>query len=272
METYMNERLYNLNQGWSSLAGELLYLAMDQSPYGGILPANELAFYEQRIRANKGPALEQACGTGRLLLRLIERGLDVHGADASADALRFAQIKAKQLGVHSKLYHQRMQDFKVLHRYGTIYMDCGSFMAISERQEAQDTLKRFRNHLIPGGELLIGLFIPDEAKGVPVKTRYWQPMKCASGEGEISTKLWTESFDSLEQTLVEKRRYELKVDGKLVRSELHTLHMRWYYKYEFTMMLEKAGFQDIYLYSDYTEQPATKESKTIIYGARNLST
>lgn len=268
----MSEKLYNLNQGWNSLAGELLYLAMDQSPYGGILPADELAFYERRIRANGGVALDQACGTGRLLFKLIERGLDIHGADVSADALRFARMKAKQIKVHPKLYHQRMEDFEVPQRYGTIYMDVGTFMVISDRQKALSTLERFRNHLISGGQLLIGLFVPDEAKGVTVNARHWEPMKCASGEGEISTKLSTESFDLLEQTLVEKRRYELHVDGQLVRSELHTLHMRWYYKYEFIMMLEKAGLEDIYLYSDYTEQPATKESKTIVYGARNLST
>lgn len=267
----MSEKPYNLNQGWNSLAGELLYLAMDQSPYGGILPADELAFYERRIRANGGVALDQACGTGRLLFKLIERGLNVHGADVSADALRFARIKAKQIKVHPKLYHQRMQDFEVPQRYGTIYMDVGTFMVISDRQKALSTLERFRNHLISGGQLLIGLFVPDEAKGVTVNARHWGPIRRASSEGEISTKLWTESFDLLEQSMVEKRRYELRVDGQLVRSELHTLYMRWYYKYEFIMMLEKAGFEDIYLYSDYTEEPATKESKTIVYGARNPS-
>lgn len=165
-----------------------------------------------------------------------------------------------------------MEDFEVPHRYGTIYMDGGTFTAISDRQKALSTLERFRNHLTPGGQLLIGLFIPDEAKGVTVNARHWGPVKCASGEGEISTKLWTESFDLLEQTMVEKRRYELKVDGQLVRSELHTFHMRWYFKYEFIMMLEKAGFEDICLYSDYTEEPSTKESKTIVYEARNLRT
>ena len=183
----------------------------------------------------------------------------------------FARIKAKQIEVHPKLYHQRMEDFNVPHRYGTIYIANGTFMAISDRQKALSTLERFRNHLISGGQLLIELSIPDEAKGVAVNAQYWGPTKCASGEGEISTKLWTESFDLWEQTMLEKRRYELKVDGQLVRSELHTLHMRWYYKYEFTMMLEKAGFKDIHLYSDYTEEPASKESKTIVYGARNLS-
>ncbi len=262
----MSEKLYNLNQGWNSLAGELLYACMDQ--YSN----DELAFYEQRIRANGGTALDQACGTGRHLFKLIERGLNVHGADVSADALRFARIKAKEMKVHPELYHQRMEDFEVPQRYGTIYIANGTFVVISDRQEALHTLRRFRNHLTSGGQLLIELSIPDEAKGVTVNAQHWGPTKCASGKGEISTKLWTESFDLLEQTMVEKRRYELKVDGQLARSELHTLHMRWYYKYEFIMMLEKAGFEDIYLYSDYTEEPASKESKTIVYGARNLST
>ena len=262
----MSEKSYNLNEGWNSLAAELLYVCMDQCSND-----EEVTFYERRIRANGGAALDQACGTGRHLFKLIQRGLDIHGADVSADALRFARIKAKQLKVHPELYHQRMEDFKVPHRYSTIYMDGGSFTAISDRQKALSTLERFRHHLTPGGQLLIGLFIPDEAKGTAANAQHWGPVKCASGEGEISAKLWTESFDLLEQTVVEKRRYELNVDGQLVRSELHTLHMRWYYKYEFIMMLEKAGFEDIYLYSDYTEEPATKESKTIVYGARNLS-
>ena len=262
----MSEKLYNLNEGWNSLAGEYLYVGMDHCP------ADELAFYERRIRANGGAALDQACGTGRHLFKLIQRGLDIHGADVSADGLRFARIKAKQLKVHPKLYHQRMEDFEVPHRYDTIYMDGGSFTAISDRQKALSTLERFRNHLTPGGQLLIGLFIPIEAKGATANVERWKPMKCASGEGEISAKLWTESFDLFEQTMIEKRRYELKVDGQLVRSELHALHIRWYHKYEFIMMLEKAGFEDIHLYSDYTEEPATKESKTIVYEARNLRT
>lgn len=262
----MSEKPYNLNQGWNSLAGELLYACMDQCP------ADELAFYERRIRANGGTALDQACGTGRHLFKLIERGFSIHGADVSVDALRFARIKAKQMKVHPELYHQRMEDFEVPHRYGTIYIANGTFMAISDRQKALHTLRRFRNHLTSGGQLLIELFIPDEAKGVAARVQHWKPVKCTSGKGEISTKLWTESFDLLEQTLVEKRRYKLYVDGQLVRSELHRLHMRWYYKYEFIMMLEKAGFEDIYPYSDYTEQPATKESKSIVYGARNSST
>lgn len=266
----MSENTYNLSQGYDSLAAEMLYANMNG-------PDDEVAFYERRIRSNGGSALDQACGTGRHLFPLLKRGLDIHGTDASTDALRFARMKAEESNLRPQLYHQRMEDFDVPHRYGTIYIPNGSFQLISDRQKAIETLERFRNHLIPGGQLLMELAVPEEVTGCapirePGNPQKWGPTKRNFEEGEIKTTLWTESFDLFEQTLVEKRRYELLIDGQVVRAESHTLHMRWYYKYEFIMMLENLGFEDIYLYSDWTEQPATKDSKIVVYGARNSST
>ena len=271
----MSEATYNLSQGYDRLAAEMLYAYMDGCP------ADELAFYERHIRSNGGTALDQACGTGRHLFPLLKRGLDIQGADASADALRLARRKAAEsqcdaiakAQMRLQLYHQRMEDFEVTSKYGTIYIPNGSFHLISDRQQALNTLKRFWRHLNPGGQLLIDMVIPAEVMEF-CRTRNaenpqrWGPAPRKCGEGEISTTLWTESFDLFEQTLVERRRYELHVDGQLARSELHTLHMRWYHKYEIIMMLQQVGFEEIFLYGDYTENPATKDSKTIICGAR----
>lgn len=110
----MIETTYNLSQGYDSLAAEMLYAYMDGCP------ADELAFYEQHIRSNRGTALDQACGTGRHLFPLLERGLDVHGADASADALQLARKKAEETQLRPQFYHQRMEDFEVPNEYGTI--------------------------------------------------------------------------------------------------------------------------------------------------------
>ena len=82
----MADDTFDLSQGWNSLAAEMLYIYMP-----GGLPADELAFYERRIRANGGAALDQACGTGRHIFPLLAQGLEVHGADISADALDFAR-------------------------------------------------------------------------------------------------------------------------------------------------------------------------------------
>lgn len=43
----MADEIFDLSQGWNSLAAEMLHIGMQGGP-----PANELAFYERRIREN----------------------------------------------------------------------------------------------------------------------------------------------------------------------------------------------------------------------------
>ena len=264
----MTDKILDLRQGWNSLAAELLYACMEHGA-----PERELAFYERRIRANGGAALDQACGTGRHLFPLLRRGLDVHGADISADALGFARRAAEAQGARPTLYHQRMEECRIPHRYGTIYVANGTFQIITDRQQALATLERFRQHLAPGGQLLLELAAPPEATQGPAchdaeHPIRWDPTPRRGAEGELVTTLWSECVDLFEQTLVSKRRYDLCVDGKLVRSEVHAHPMRWYFHYEAAMMLERAGFEEVRTYGDFTDEPATKDSKTVIHGAR----
>ena len=262
----MTENILDMRLGWNSLAAELLYATMVGGP-----PAEELAFYERRIRGNGGAALDQACGTGRHLFPLLTRGLEVHGADISADSLRFAEMEAEAQNVRPILYHQRMEGCDIPHRYGTIYTN--SFQAIGDRLQALEALERFRHHLIPGGQLLVYLFIPREVTQGPKcndsehPTR-WIPFRRRQVGGEIATTLWSESVDLFEQVLLSKRRNDLYVDEELVRSEEGSYPLRWYFHYEFLMMLERAGFTDLTTYSDNTDNPATQDSKTVVYGAR----
>jgi len=48
----------------------------------------------QRLLASGLPALDAGCGTGRLLLPFRRAGLDVDGADASADMLAWCRAAA----------------------------------------------------------------------------------------------------------------------------------------------------------------------------------
>lgn len=264
----MSEETYDMSQGWNSLAADMLYACMSDGA-----PAEELAFYERRIRANGGLALDQACGTGRHMFPLFARGLEVHGADISADALYFARQEAEKQNIPIVLYHQRMEECNLPHQYGTIYIANGTFHIIHDRQLAFATLQRLWHHLVPGGQLLLELSIPPEVtQGAtchdaehPIR---WDAVQRRGVEGEIVTTLWSESVDIFEQMLLSKRRYDLYVDGQCVRSEVHAHFMRWYFHYEFLMMLERVGFEDLVTYGDYTDYPATKDSQTVVYGAR----
>lgn len=263
----MPDEVFDLHQGWNSLTADMLYACVE------MLPEKEMAFYERRIRANGGAALDQACGTGRHLFPLLALGLEVHGADISADALDLARKEAEAQKLHPTLYHQRMEECDLAHQYGTIYVANGTFQIITDRNVAIATLERFRNHLVAGGELLIELSVPPEVTQGPTchdaeHPMRWEPVPRRGAEGEIATTLWSESVDLFEQTLVSKRRCDLYVDGALVRSEVHAHVLRWFFHHEFIMMLERAGFEDIRTYGDYTDEPATNDSHTIVYGAR----
>jgi SAM-dependent methyltransferase len=267
----MNEEVLDLHDGWNSLAAEALYAGMGNSPAED--DDEELRFYERRIRANGGIALDQACGTGRHLFPLLARGLQVHGADISADALHFARQAAEEYQLQPTLFHQRMEACDLPHQYGTIYVANGTFQILTDRQEALSTLTGFRDHLAPGGQILIELFVPEEVTQGPAcndvdhPTR-WDPVPRRGAEGEIATTLWSEDVNLSEQTLLSKRRYDLHVDGQCVRSEVHAHLLRWYFHDEALLLLERAGFEDVTTYADYTDRPATQGSKTIIYGAR----
>lgn len=263
----MPDEVFDLTLGWNSLAAEMLYACVEQ------LPAAELAFYERHIRANGGPALDQACGTGRHLFPLLERGLDVHGADISADALRLARREADQRTLPVTLYHQRMEKCDLPTRYGTIMVTNGTLQIIVDRASVLATLQRFREHLLPGGELLLELGVPPEVTQGPsvhdaAHAMVWDPEPRRGAAGEIVTTLWSEEVDLFRQTLLSKRRYDLYAGGELVRSETHAHVLTWFYYHEMVGLLQRTGYEEITTYGDFSASPATQQSETVVYGAR----
>src|SRR5262245_28563016 len=86
----------------------------------------ELAFYRAMIEQSGQPALDLACGTGRLLLPLMHAGLDVDGCDISPDMLALCRAKATEEGLEPQLYQQAMHDLDLPRQYRTIFI-CDSF-------------------------------------------------------------------------------------------------------------------------------------------------
>ena len=72
-----------------------IYDAQTEQGWGS--PQNDAAFYREEAKPLGGAVLELGCGTGRLVLPLLETGLEVHGLDASAAMLDVAKHKRSQL-------------------------------------------------------------------------------------------------------------------------------------------------------------------------------
>jgi SAM-dependent methyltransferase len=112
--------------------------------------------------AGGGRVLELAIGTGRLALPLAQRGLEVHGVDASERMVE--KLRAKPGGDGIAVTKGDFADVPVEGSYGLIFIAFNTLFALLT-QEAQ--LRCFANaarHLTDDGLFVIEAFFPDLAR------------------------------------------------------------------------------------------------------------
>mgnify|MGYP001793957917 CR=1 FL=1 len=57
----------------------------------------DVDFYVDMAMSLKGPVLEAGCGTGRILVSIASKGIDITGLDLSKDRLKICQSKIKRV-------------------------------------------------------------------------------------------------------------------------------------------------------------------------------
>jgi hypothetical protein len=56
--------------------------------------------------------------------------------------------------------------------------------------------------------------------------------------------------------------------GELLKEEVHTQKVEDYSKNELLLMLEHAGFGEIWIRGDYSDEPATADHNVLVFAAR----
>lgn len=115
--------------------------------------------YVRRFVEERQPALDVACGAGRLLVPYVEAGLDVDGCDASADMVALCAEAAARVGATPYLACQPMHELDLPRRYRTVYV-CGGLGLGSTRAQDEQALRRIHEHLEPGGRLVLDNEVP----------------------------------------------------------------------------------------------------------------
>jgi SAM-dependent methyltransferase len=243
-----------------------------------ITDAPELPFFQQAIARFGQPVLDLACGTGRLLLPLLHAGIDIDGCDISGDMLDHCRRKATSAGFSPHLYQQPMHAFDLPRRYKTIYL-CDSFGLAGSRGNDLETLRRCYAHLEDNGALLLNI---QAEYASPESWKLWlrenrqalpQPWPqdghrriAADGSGHLGL-FRIINVDPLEQSFTREVRLEKWVSGALVASEEYTLRGHMYFKNELLLMLSIAGFREMTVRGDYTDEPATSDHAELIFTA-----
>jgi SAM-dependent methyltransferase len=221
-------------------------------------------YFLELIRESGEPALDVACGTGRLLLDYLREGVDIDGVDISPDMIRQARQNARQAGLTPRLYVQAMQSLKLPRRYRTIIVPSSSFLHLVRREDATSALKRFLSHLEPGGLLAMSMRIMD-ARETEVD---WELVaEAVNPKDDAHIRHWFrcryESDLRLQHT---EDRYEVLVDGQVVHAESYVASpfLTWYPLNEALALLEECGFATVRAHSDFKFEPATDQDTSYI--------
>jgi SAM-dependent methyltransferase len=236
----------------------------------------ELAYYRSVIERYGSPALDLCCGTGRLLLPLLESGLDMDGCDLSPDMLAVCREHATSRALEPRLYAQAMHTLKLPRTYGTIYI-CDSFGIGGHRHQDEEALRRCYHHLDPGGALVFSVhlpygdrdqwswWLPEQRRQLPEEWPSEGRRRAAANGDEYEWQSRLAAFNPLEQRETLQVRVTLRRGGQVVTQEEHELRSIVYFRNEVLLLLRQAGFGVITVRGGYTDELPTPDDTILVF-------
>jgi SAM-dependent methyltransferase len=237
----------------------------------------EIDYFGRFVAAGQ-PALDLACGAGRLLLPWLRAGHDVDGCDVSADMIAHCRERADAEDLATNLYVQAMHELDLPRRYRTIVV-CGGFGLGSHRSDDVEALRRIYEHLEPGGTFVLDNEVPyapgnhweywqrDARSTLPKPWREPTERRRGSDGAEYALRARLVDLDPLAQEIRFDMRAWMWRDGELVAEEEHRLDMTLYFTHEIVLMLEQAGFVDVELRAGYEDRPPAADDAFVVFVA-----
>jgi SAM-dependent methyltransferase len=181
-------------------------------------------------RAGSGPVLELAVGTGRIALPLAERGIDVHGIDASEAMV--ARLRSKPGGDRISVAFGDFADVPVEGQYTLVYIVFNTLFALQTQEAQVRCFERVATHLAEGGVFVVEAFVPD-------LTRFDRDQRIETEQV---------SLDYAWLGLARHHPAEQRVEGQHVflsgeGTRFYPVHIRYAYPSELDLMARLAGLR-----------------------------
>jgi SAM-dependent methyltransferase len=233
----------------------------------------EIDYFRPFVESGQ-PALDAACGTGRLLVPWVSAGLDVDGVDASADMIAGCREAANRAGQSPALYVQPLHRLDLPRRYRFIVV-CGGFGLGATRKQDVEGLRRLFAHLEPGGLLAVD----DEVEEFDAEFwRTWSPSP-PDPSPPAERRLGADGFEYALRGLVvalehNPRRMTRDIqawqwwNGDLVAHETHRLTYNVYTSEEILEAFDQAGAHNVEVVGGYHGGEPTGDEEFLVYLAR----
>lgn len=228
--------------------------------------AYDAEFYIREAKEAKGKVLEVACGTGRILLRLLSEGVDAQGLDSSKGMLEELKRKADQAGLDPRVIHGDMRDFKLQDRFKLIIIPYRSILHL-ENHDKVIAIRNIASHLEKDGRIILHTYNPDmDSRKMTGGFHPADSEECETPEGRKYVIDWFMEYSPAEDS----GRYKIELRFDDDPGNWHEFAMKLFFisKDQMEAMLRSAGLGDIRLYCGFDYSVYNPECREVLWIAR----
>lgn len=229
----------------------------------------DLAFYLATARASRGPVLEAACGTGRVLLPALAAAVDIDGFDLESAMLDRLRSKADAQGLAPRVVTGDLRDFTMPRRYDLVMIPFRAFMHLHTTADQVRALRCIREHLEPGGTLVMNVFYPSFDLVIARDGRRAREQRFAHPGTGLPVELWDlPRYDRVNQTVVVEREViERDATEAAVRTHRYGFTLRWTFRFEMELLLAAAGFARWDVRGGFDGRPFERDTDEMVWTA-----
>jgi SAM-dependent methyltransferase len=225
-----------------------------------LAPGDALEYYLNQIQLSSQPVLEPMCGTGRFLIPLFEKGIDIDGIDASEHMLEKCRIKAGEKNLHPKLYLQKLEDMKVHREYGLVFLPSGSFGLLTENPVVLKSLKNMYDSLMPKGRILFEISTPSGFTEMS-EENVREVFRNDGSKIRLTIQSKFEKSSNIETMICI---YEDVSDSNVKNVETEIMKIKYYDADEIRNFLNASNFENYSLYGGYSGMKAVDSNEMIV--------
>ena len=226
----------------------------------------DLPYWLSVGREAGGPVLDLGCGTGRILLPLLEAGVDTDGVDLYRPMLDRARQKASARGFTPRLVAADMSAFALPRRYARIISAFNAFAHADTPDQQIAALTCSRRHLARGGAFVVHMSYPGpeywaEPDGKPV-----MELEVRRDKDGHRFQMWD---DRHKDVVGQRQRSDMEIreldrDGATVAVSSFKTTQRWVYRYELELLFRLAGFDRWEFFGGFAREPLERADQQMI--------
>jgi SAM-dependent methyltransferase len=230
-------------------------------------------------REAAGPVLEIGCGTGRVLIPTARAGGEIVGLDSSSMMLAVCReklaVEPDEVQSRVKLAKGDMRHFDLNRRFHLITMPFRPFQHLLIVKDQMDCLNCVHKHLVDGGKFVLDVFNPslphlagteDMGNFLGDEPQFVMPDgRRVRRHHRLVSRDWLSQVQDLELI------YEVSHPDGREEQKVHSLRLRYLFRFEAEHLLSRCGFQVEALYAGYDKSPyGSKYPGELIFVARRV--